>query len=93
MSGTSLDGIDVAFCSITGSGTETCVKLLHFETIPYTPDFRARLFFVCDAEKGRVDEVCLLNKQLGVEIGKAIVQVAGRAGISMNEVDFVSSHG
>ncbi len=93
MSGTSLDGIDVAFCSITGCGTETCVKLLHFETIPYAPDFRARLLSVCDAEKGRVDEVCLLNKQLGVEIGKAIVQAAGRAGISMDEVDFVSSHG
>ncbi|WP_353483231.1 anhydro-N-acetylmuramic acid kinase, partial [Haliscomenobacter sp.] len=30
MSGTSLDGLDVALCALSGSGTQTQVELLQF---------------------------------------------------------------
>jgi anhydro-N-acetylmuramic acid kinase len=33
MSGTSLDGLDIALCSIEGSGIETRLELLKFETV------------------------------------------------------------
>ncbi|MEO0041040.1 MAG: hypothetical protein RL329_488, partial [Bacteroidota bacterium] len=33
MSGTSLDGLDLAHCRITGAGADTQVELLHFETV------------------------------------------------------------
>ncbi|HMR17383.1 MAG TPA: anhydro-N-acetylmuramic acid kinase, partial [Mariniflexile sp.] len=36
MSGTSLDGLDVALCKISGSGENTQVQLIHFETIDYS---------------------------------------------------------
>ena len=36
MSGTSLDGLDVALCAISGSGTNTVVQLKKFETIAYS---------------------------------------------------------
>ncbi|WP_338489333.1 anhydro-N-acetylmuramic acid kinase [Ruoffia tabacinasalis] len=32
MSGTSLDGIDVALCEILGSGTDTSVRFIEFDT-------------------------------------------------------------
>lgn len=32
MSGTSLDGVDVALCEILGSGTDTSVRLIEFDT-------------------------------------------------------------
>ena len=35
MSGTSLDGLDLALCSFSGSGLQTNVKVLQFETISY----------------------------------------------------------
>ena len=41
MSGTSMDGLDIALCSCKGSGTTTEVKLLHFETIGYHDNFRS----------------------------------------------------
>ena len=39
MSGTSLDGLDVALCKISGCGLETHIELLEFATIPYTALF------------------------------------------------------
>jgi anhydro-N-acetylmuramic acid kinase len=36
MSGTSLDGLDVALCRVTGSGRSTQLELLEFETVPYS---------------------------------------------------------
>ncbi len=36
MSGTSLDGLDVALCEISGSGEKTEVKLIQFDTVDYS---------------------------------------------------------
>ena len=38
MSGTSLDGLDIALCTITGAGNTTKVLLDQFITVPYAPD-------------------------------------------------------
>jgi anhydro-N-acetylmuramic acid kinase len=46
MSGTSLDGLDIALCSITGAGKATKVKLDAFITVPYTPDLKEKLLTV-----------------------------------------------
>ena len=43
MSGTSLDGLDIALCSIKGNGTESKLELLHFETIPYADEFKKEI--------------------------------------------------
>ena len=43
MSGTSLDGLDIALCTITGAGKATKVKLDAFITVPYTPDLKEKL--------------------------------------------------
>ena len=35
MSGTSLDGLDIALCAVEGNGADTKLELLNFETISY----------------------------------------------------------
>ena len=40
MSGTSLDGLDVALCEVTGDGIQTSIKLVEFETVSFTTDFK-----------------------------------------------------
>lgn len=40
MSGTSLDGLDMALCRFTGHGLQTKIKLLHFETAAFDDDFK-----------------------------------------------------
>ena len=47
MSGTSVDGLDVALCRCTGAGIETTVEIVHFETVPYDKNFKA-------GSKGRI---------------------------------------
>ncbi len=49
MSGTSLDGIDVALVDLTGSGSETSLSLLAARTYPYAPNERERLAALMDA--------------------------------------------
>jgi anhydro-N-acetylmuramic acid kinase len=43
MSGTSLDGLDVVDCICYGSGVDTSIEILHFETVPYNDDFRKEI--------------------------------------------------
>ena len=43
MSGTSLDGLDIAVCDITGSGMETEVAVKHFTTIPFDETFKSAI--------------------------------------------------
>src|SRR5690606_40925356 len=43
MSGTSLDGLDIALRRIARSGTDTALELLRFDTRGYTDDFRNRI--------------------------------------------------
>ena len=40
MSGTSLDGLDIALCEISGNGKDTSINLLNFATIPYDDYFK-----------------------------------------------------
>jgi anhydro-N-acetylmuramic acid kinase len=43
MSGTSMDGLDVALCKYEGSGLETKVKVLKFETVPFAEDVKIEI--------------------------------------------------
>ena len=43
MSGTSLDGLDIALWEISGAGGNTDVKILEFETINYTEDIKTEI--------------------------------------------------
>jgi anhydro-N-acetylmuramic acid kinase len=40
MSGTSLDGLDVVDCNLYGTGIDTKIEILHFETIAYQDNFK-----------------------------------------------------
>ena len=42
MSGTSLDGIDVALVHIEGSGVDSKIQLIHFTTVPFCNDMKMR---------------------------------------------------
>jgi anhydro-N-acetylmuramic acid kinase len=88
MSGTSLDGIDVALLELLPRGKGYDFILLRGATIPFVPELRARLFAASPPNEPAPREVATLDRELGAAIGEAIVRVArGEA------VDFVASHG
>lgn len=93
MSGTSLDGLDVAICRISGAGERTKLRLAHFESFPYSEPERERILRACSPETSNVAEICALHKWMGAHIGKSVAEAMRRADIPMEELDFVASHG
>ena len=43
MSGTSMDGLDVALCKFENAGLNTKCKLVAFETVPYSSETKERI--------------------------------------------------
>ncbi len=43
MSGTSLDGLDVALCRFRGDGLQTAVQLVAFRTVSYAEEVKANI--------------------------------------------------
>ncbi|WP_433941496.1 anhydro-N-acetylmuramic acid kinase [Paenibacillus lautus] len=93
MSGTSLDGIDAAIVRIQGSGLDASVELLHYYSKPYKPELRQRLRDLCSEENSNSAVVCSMNAYLGHQFGAAVLEAVADAGMRIDEVDLVSSHG
>ena len=93
MSGTSADGVDVALVEITGSDLNTEIELKTFETIPYKPEIRARIFDLFSVETARVDEICEMNFVLGRIFAQSTLEVLEKVGIAPTQVDLIGSHG
>jgi len=93
MSGTSADGIDAALVRIQGNGTSTKLRLLAFDTRPYSVEVREKVLFIASAPKSSLDEVSRLNFYLGELFAEAAFIVVQKAGISMQQVDLIGSHG
>jgi anhydro-N-acetylmuramic acid kinase len=88
MSGTSLDGIDAAVVEVLG---EHEVRLVAFFTRPYAAPEHAEIHAVLSG--GGPRSLAMLHRHLGQWLAEAAAGGAERAGISLNEVDFVASHG
>ena len=65
MSGTSLDGLDVALCKFTGSGKQTNYELLHFATIAYDADIKKELLKVFSKREIDLQQLTLLQFIIG----------------------------
>jgi anhydro-N-acetylmuramic acid kinase len=57
MSGTSMDGLDIALCDIEGAGLNTRVKLLQFTTVAYDSFMKEQILSVLDIAKIKQDHI------------------------------------
>lgn len=93
MSGTSVDGIDAALVEITGVGLDTRIKLLAFRNFAMPAGMREEILTLCDPKSAGVDRICRWNFILGEEFAKAAIAIAGEAGVGIERVDLIGSHG
>jgi len=93
MSGTSLDGLDIALCRFTGNGLKTLFEPLQFTTIPYKNDFKKEIQSVFARRDADLEKVCLLNAFIGAFHGELVLQALAGWGIKPGSVDFIASHG
>jgi anhydro-N-acetylmuramic acid kinase len=93
MSGTSLDGLDVALCNFTGHGLNTKIELEQFQTMPYDADFKADIKSVFSKKTVDLQKVCLLNPYIALKHASIINNCLEKWGIDKSEVDLIGSHG
>ncbi|HEY8783506.1 MAG TPA: anhydro-N-acetylmuramic acid kinase [Mucilaginibacter sp.] len=93
MSGTSLDGLDIALCRFNGNGLQTEFSLLKFITITYPENFKKEIQSVFAHKEADLEKVCLLNAYIGNFHGELVLQALEEWGIKPEEVDFIASHG
>ncbi|TRX50926.1 anhydro-N-acetylmuramic acid kinase [Fulvivirga sp. M361] len=87
MSGTSLDGLDLAFCTFEKKEEKWSFQLRASKSIDYTADLRARLK---ESVLLSAVELLQLNNEYGQWLGEQVVQFVKEYDI---KADFVASHG
>jgi len=97
ISGTSVDGIDVAIAEIEGQpwlkeGADLAVDQIAFETVAWPEELRAQIFTLFE-QAVPVAAVSRLNFLLGEQFAKAALQVINNAGLTPQEIDLIGSHG
>jgi len=93
MSGTSLDGLDIALCKFKGNGLNTQFELLHFITIPYKQHFKNEVHEVFSRRLVDLEKITLLNAYIGAFHGELVLEALAKWNVKPAEVDFIASHG
>jgi anhydro-N-acetylmuramic acid kinase len=93
MSGTSLDGLDVALCHFTGSGKATKAEVLEFETLPFEEETKAEIRKVFAKKEIDFYHLCMLNPWIGNLHGELVNQCLKKWGRAASEIDLIASHG
>jgi anhydro-N-acetylmuramic acid kinase len=92
MSGTSLDGIDVALAEFGGPDERpNPARLVAFESFTYDAGFRDRMRAVL--EEGSPAGLCALNFDLGERLATAVGDTLIAAGVTARDVTAIGSHG
>src|SRR5437870_158127 len=92
MSGTSADGIDAALLELWEEGGRLRWRLLAHIARPWTPELRAAILDACRPE-APLQQLTLLDYRLGEEFAQAATQAANAAGIPLERITAIASHG
>ncbi|MEM6336867.1 MAG: anhydro-N-acetylmuramic acid kinase, partial [Bacteroidota bacterium] len=92
MSGTSLDGIDVAIVRLDGTGLTMSMEVLATSSTPYPPVVVEELLRQSDPGSSRVDLISQLHARLAELYADAIRTTASDAGL-LDDLDLIGCHG
>ncbi|SMC00438.1 protein of unknown function UPF0075 [Hymenobacter roseosalivarius DSM 11622] len=93
MSGTSLDGLDVALCLCEGSGPATRVRVEQFATVPYAESVKAEIRRVFAQNTIEFEHLCLLNPWIALLHADMVLDCLRAWEIAPQQVDCIASHG
>lgn len=89
MSGTSLDGLDIALCKCG----EKSVEVLKFKTVNYDQKLRSRIAAIQSKQEVNLQEVCVLNTELAHLYASWIIEALNEWEVRKEEIDLIASHG
>ncbi len=93
MSGTSLDGIDVAVACLSGSGDTLKLEQRAYLGAPYDFSLRTLLLEVASADAFSVSALSQLNVRVAHAFAGVVRRVVEEMGLAVEDLDLVGSHG
>lgn len=93
MSGTSVDGLDVALCKFSGSGADTVIEIVEFETVPYNEEYRQEIKSIFSRRQVDLEKVCLLNAWVAEQHAAIINNCLEKWKVDRSTVNLIASHG
>ncbi len=93
MSGTSMDGLDIALCRCKNHGSKTHIELLNFITMPYKEAFREDVKSIFSKRDADLQKVCLLNESIGITHAELIIEALKQWNVAPADIDVIASHG
>jgi len=92
MTGTSIDGLDVALLEVKGTGLKLDARLLHHGQTPLGP-LAAPLRALAEQVPARAAEICRLGHDFGRLHADAVTEALEQAGLDRSRLDLVVVHG
>lgn len=93
MSGTSLDGLDIALCEIKNAGRYTKFTLKNFITMDYDDEFRTNIRKIFAKKNINQQDLCGMNPYVGLVHARLINKALKGWGIKSEDIDLIASHG
>ena len=93
MSGTSVDGLDIALCRFNGSGFDTRFEVLEHTTCVYSNEQRLKLLGLASDEMVKMEELCIGHALLSHWHADMINNTLARWSVPANEIDLLATHG
>jgi anhydro-N-acetylmuramic acid kinase len=93
MSGTSMDGLDVALCKFRGSGGDTEMSIVAFETVGFAEEIKDEIRKIFAKSTIDFQQLCVLNPWIGNLHAEIINDCLKKWQISPENVDLIASHG
>lgn len=93
MSGTSLDGLDVALCRIKGKGLGTKAELVQFATVSYTAAVKRRILEVFAKPHISFHALAELNVYIGLLHADMVLSCLAKWKVKPQQVACIASHG
>lgn len=93
MSGTSMDGLDLALCHIAGHGTKTDLEIVEFHTIPHTENYKEKIRTVFAKGEANASSLTYLNQLVAEVSALRIKESLDQWKLTADELDLIASHG
>lgn len=88
MSGTSLDGLDIAYCKLIHKKKKWKFEIVKATTLKYSPVWRKKLL---SAHLLQAEDLLALHSEYGIFLGKTSREFMRKSKIE--KIDFIASHG
>lgn len=92
MSGTSLDGLDIAIADFAEVEDKISYQLIYFTTMPYSDELKAKLLRLMDP-LAPMQQVSSMNMYLGELYAGLIKEALEGTDVDYGSIDLISSHG